>query len=68
MIATVKTLLRDAWGNAVQAARLAIGIPDYEAYAAHIRSHHPQREPMDRDTFFRERMAARYGKGSSRCC
>jgi uncharacterized short protein YbdD (DUF466 family) len=68
MIASVKTLLRDAWINATQAARLAIGIPDYEAYVAHLRNHHPQREPMDRDTFFRERMAARYGKGRSRCC
>lgn len=67
MIATLKTLLRDAWRNATQAARLAVGIPDYEAYAAHMRSHH-QREPMDRETFFRERMTARYGKGRSRCC
>lgn len=68
MIATIKTLLRDAWSNAVQAARLAVGIPDYEAYTAHMRSHHPLREPMDREAFFRERMAARYGKGRSRCC
>jgi uncharacterized short protein YbdD (DUF466 family) len=68
VIASVKSLLRDAWANAVQAARLSVGIPDYEAYAAHVRRHHPSREPMDREAFFRERMAARYGKGSSRCC
>ncbi|GAB3357163.1 YbdD/YjiX family protein [Lysobacter tyrosinilyticus] len=64
----MKTALRDAWSNAIQAARLAIGVPDYETYAAHMRCHHPQQEPMDRDTFFRERMDARYGKGRSRCC
>ena len=68
MITALKTVLRDAWGNAVQSARLAVGIPDYEAYVAHMRCHHPQREPMDRNTFFRERMDARYGKGRSRCC
>nr|WP_225876256.1 YbdD/YjiX family protein [Lysobacter terrestris] len=64
----MQSLLREAWANAAQAARLAIGIPDYEGYVAHMRERHPQREPMDRDTFFRERMAARYGKGRSRCC
>ncbi|QNP42064.1 YbdD/YjiX family protein [Agrilutibacter terrestris] len=67
-MAGVQSLLREAWANAAQAARLAIGIPDYEGYVAHMRERHPQREPMDRDTFFRERMAARYGKGRSRCC
>ena len=64
----MRTLLRDAWSNAVQAARLAVGIPDYEAYCAHTRLQHPEREPMDRQAFHRERMAARYGKGRSRCC
>ncbi|WP_460714050.1 YbdD/YjiX family protein [Lysobacter terrae] len=62
------SLLRDIWANAAQAARLAIGIPDYDAYVAHMRERHPQHAPMDRETFFRERMSARYGKGRSRCC
>lgn len=64
----VLRLLPKAWRLAAQAARLAIGIPDYEGYLAHARQHHPQTPPMDRDAFFRERMAARYGKGRSRCC
>ena len=49
-------------------ARLAIGIPDYETYLAHLRQHHPERVPMSREDFFIERMNARYGKGRSRCC
>ncbi len=49
-------------------ARLAIGIPDYEAYVAHVRRHHAGRPPMDREAFFRDRMQARYGKGRTRCC
>ena len=68
MTASLRRLLRDAWSCAARAARLAIGIPDYEAYCAHARLRHPGREPMDRRAFHRERMAARYGKGRVRCC
>lgn len=57
-----------AWDWLVRTARLAVGVPDYQAYLAHVHRHHPEREPMDRDAFFIERMNARYGKGRSRCC
>ena len=52
----------------VHAARLAVGIPDYEAYRDHLLRAHPDTVPMDRETFFRERLEARYGRGRSRCC
>jgi len=61
-------LLARWWRASCQTARLAIGIPDYDVYVAHVRRTHPDREPMTRDEFFRERMEARYGKGRSRCC
>jgi len=60
--------LAGAWRAGVQTARLAIGIPDYDNYADHMRRHHPALVPMTRDEFFHERMLARYGKGRSRCC
>ncbi len=60
--------LRRAWSLAARTARLAVGVPDYEAYVAHVRRCHDGRAPMDRDAFFRERLAARYGRGRSRCC
>ena len=60
--------LRRAWHLAARTARLAIGLPDYDVYVAHVRAHHPQREPMDREAFFAERMRARYGRGAGRCC
>ena len=60
--------LRAWWGYAARTARAAIGLPDYATYVAHMRTHHPDRPPMDRDAFFRERMEARYGRGRSRCC
>ncbi len=56
------------WRVCARAARLAIGIPDYDAYVAHLRERHPGRRPMGREAFFRERMQARYGRGRSRCC
>ena len=64
----VAAWLARGWRISAKAARLAIGIPDYDRYVAHIRRHHPGREPMGRDAFFHERMQARYGKGRSRCC
>ena len=63
----VETLKRLV-AHLVRGARLAVGIPDYDAYCDHIRRAHPDRAPMDRRTFFRERMDARYGRGRSRCC
>ena len=56
------------WRLATRMARLAIGLPDYDAYLAHMRDCHPEHAPMDRTTFFAERLNARYGKGRSRCC
>ena len=49
-------------------ARLAVGIPDYDAYVRHLRLHHPDWAPLDRADFVRERLEARYGRGRSRCC
>lgn len=60
--------MRRFWRAAVRTARLAIGVPDYEAYLAHLRAHHPERTPMDRAAFFTERLQARYGRGRARCC
>ncbi len=51
-----------------QAARLAVGVPDYEGYVAHRRAHHPGEPLMSYEEFFRERLASRYRRGSSRCC
>ena len=60
--------LRQFWRRIGQAARLACGLPDYDTYRAHLREHHPDRVPMDREQFFRDRLQARYRRGASRCC
>ena len=38
-----------------QAARLMVGMPDYDAYVQHMRLNHPDKEVMSYEAFFRER-------------
>lgn len=59
---------RRGWRRAVQTARLCCGVPDYDTYVAHLRSHHPERQVPSYAAFFRERQAARYRGGGGRCC
>ncbi|MEZ5460721.1 MAG: YbdD/YjiX family protein [Dokdonella sp.] len=56
------------WRKSVQMARRSIGVPDYDAYLAHVRSHHPDRTPMSYEAFFKDRQNARYRGGGGRCC
>ncbi len=52
-----------------QAAKLMIGVPDYDNYVQHMRLTHPEQTPMTYEEFFRERQDARYsGKSGGRCC
>jgi len=61
---------RKAWKRLVETARLCCGVPDYDNYIRHMQDKHPEREPMDYPTFFRERQNARFcGRGGGfRCC
>lgn len=45
-----------------------IGAPDYEAYLRHQRACHPDRAPMTRDEFVRQRLNDRYSRPGARCC
>ncbi|WP_116142200.1 YbdD/YjiX family protein [Trinickia diaoshuihuensis] len=60
--------LRSAGRYLGQALRLMVGLPDYDAYVAHMRETHPDRAPMSYEAFFRERQNARYGSGAGKCC
>ncbi len=52
-----------------QAAKMMIGVPDYDNYVEHMRITHPDQTPMTYEEFFRERQDARYGgKGGAKCC
>jgi len=56
------------WQQAVITARLAVGVPDYDNYLRHHRSVHAGLSAMSREEFYRERLQARYARGSGRCC
>ena len=61
-------LAATAWQRMAQTARLMVGVPDYDAYVAHLRAAHPDVHPLTRDDFVRAAQARRYGRGGSRCC
>ncbi len=49
-----------------QAARMLVGMPDYDTYVEHMRNKHPDKPVMTYEEFFRERQEARYGGGKGR--
>jgi uncharacterized short protein YbdD (DUF466 family) len=52
-----------------QAARLMVGMPDYDNYVEHMHKTHPDQPVMSYEVFFRERQDARYGgKAGPKCC
>lgn len=52
-----------------QAARMMVGVPDYDIYVQHIRLTHPEETPMTYEEFYINRLEARYGgkNGTSSC-
>ena len=51
-----------------QAARLMVGLPDYDTYVQHLRTTHPDKPVMTYEEFFRERQEARFGGATGKCC
>ena len=62
--------LRNLAGWMTRAARLLIGVPDYETYVEHRKTTHPDEPVMTYEEFFRNRQNARYAfdKGKFRGC
>ncbi|HEY0149078.1 MAG TPA: CstA-like transporter-associated (seleno)protein [Allosphingosinicella sp.] len=61
----------EAFAQAAKTARLMVGVPDYDTYAAHRRADHPGEPVMTRAEFHRERTERRFGGGPDRigrCC
>ena len=57
------------WQRTLQGARLMVGVPDYDAYVAHLREKHPDVRPLTREDFVRAAQNKRYGRGGGgRCC
>lgn len=63
-----QTRAAGAWSRATAIARALLHMPDYERYLAHLADHHPEATPLTRAEFFAQHQAARYARGTSRCC
>jgi uncharacterized short protein YbdD (DUF466 family) len=48
--------------------RRIVGVPDYDAYLQHMRTHHPDAEPVTKEVFTKECMEAKYSRPGHRCC
>lgn len=59
---------RERVERAAKILRRIIGVPDYDIYVEHLRTHHPDAKPMSRDEFLRMRVTERYSKPGARCC
>ncbi len=60
-----------AWRWAARAARLIVGIPDYDDYVALCKARHPGEPILTYVEFFRERQNARFSYEGGRfkgCC
>ena len=63
--------LRTAYKWAARAARLMVGVPDYETYVEHRRTAHPGEPIMTYEEFYENRLQARYTIDKDRlrgCC
>ncbi len=54
--------------RAAAALRTVVGAPDYERYVAHLRTRHPDVEPVGWAEFYCSRLEDRYDKPGSKCC
>jgi uncharacterized short protein YbdD (DUF466 family) len=52
----------------ISAVRAVAGMPDYQAYVAHVRRCHPERPVPTERLFYDEFVKRRYGDGPTRCC
>ena len=51
---------------AIRAARLMVGIPDYQTYVEHRRACHPNERIMNYQEFFEDRQDARFGNAKGK--
>ena len=60
--------LRTRWTAAGTVLRRICGMPDYDAYCAHLRAAHPEQPLPSRRAYFDDYLKTRYESGPTRCC
>jgi uncharacterized short protein YbdD (DUF466 family) len=66
--APVASGLAGRLARAVGVLHRIIGAPDYDGYLRHHTACHPERPPLSRDEFVRQRLEDRYSQPGNRCC
>ena len=64
----IVTETRDRVERVAKVVRRIIGVPDYDRYVAHVRTHHPEMTPMCRKDFEQQRVLDKYSRPGGRCC
>ncbi len=64
----ILTEARDRVERAANVVRRIIGVPDYDRYVAHVRTHHPDVTPMCQNDFEKQRVVDKYSRPGGRCC
>ncbi|HLE56455.1 MAG TPA: YbdD/YjiX family protein [Rhodothermia bacterium] len=54
--------------NLGRVLRAMLGVPDYERYVEHCRSHHPGTRPLTLEEFSSDLLERKYSRPGSRCC
>jgi uncharacterized short protein YbdD (DUF466 family) len=60
--------IRAHLSRALDVVRRIVGVPDYDRYVAHMRTHHPEQTPLTCEEFTNQRMIDKYSRPGSRCC
>lgn len=56
------------WASVANTIRRIAGMPDYQAYIAHLRAVHPGFPIPTERQYFDEYLKGRYESGPTRCC
>ena len=62
------TGMRRRFAVLLSALRRVVGMPDYAAYVAHLRTAHPEAPVPSERAFFEDYLRQRYEGGPTRCC
>jgi uncharacterized short protein YbdD (DUF466 family) len=60
--------MSDRTRQLLRLVRRILGMPDYEAYVAHLRAVHPGCPLPSERQYFEEFVRAKYSGGPTRCC
>lgn len=65
---TARSGLRERTASLTRAVKQLLGIPDFERYREHMRTHHPEAPLLSEREFHARAIDSRFGAGRPGCC